>query len=376
MRHFILVVVAACGGGDNHQNQNIDAPRPIDSPNPPTDTPAPFAHGHAKVLNGPTPAGAFTRHVSSVAPENGQWLLTPHQITMTLAMISLQGPTDNMPLTPVSCPVTWDRTMPGLTQLGDCTFDVPPGTYDRLNVDFSTSITTLIEDDGFYSTATGVQTTAPSGGAVPYAWTIGTGFNNLVEPLGTSLTVAPNDTVDLSIVIQGLQSFRADVNNGAVTPNPMRPDLVASAGTLAGIKYYINQAVGTAASYCAGGCAVPPPQGITSVSVYYPSATTVTMVGLGLNGTPNNCGPIMPSFIADPKSYVGLDSTGTLGVALSGNGYSSYSALVAMPQTTTTQLYCQDSTTDPMPSGGSFASGAPAIQAPANNQGTYILVAD
>jgi hypothetical protein len=279
-----------------------------------------------------------------------------------------------MPLTPVNCPVTWDRTMPGLTELGDCTFDVPPGTYDRINVNFSTSITTLIEDDGFYSTATGVQTTAPTGGAVPYAWTIGTGFNNIVEPLGTTLTVAANDTVDLSIVLSGLQSFRATVNNGAVTPDPMRPDLVATAGTLAGINYYVSQALGTAASFCAGGCTAPP-TGITAVSVYYPAATTVTMVGLGLNGTPNNCGPIMPSFIDDPKAYIGLDSSGNIGVALSGDNYSSYSALLTMRQTTNTTLYCQNSTTDPMPAGGSFASGAPTIQSAGNSQGAYVLVA-
>jgi hypothetical protein len=188
------------------------------------------------------------------------------------------------------------------------------------------------------------------------------------------LTVAPNDTVDLSIVIQGLQSFRATVNNGAVTPNPMRPDLVASAGTLAGIKYYVSQALGTAASFCAGGCANPP-TGITSVSVYYPSATTVTMVGLGLNGSPNNCGPIMPSFVADPRAYIGLDANGVVGAALSGDSYNSYSALIAMPQTATTTLYCQNSTTDPMPTGGSFASGAPNIQSAGNSQGGYVLVA-
>jgi hypothetical protein len=374
MRYLALVVLAACGGDGGHQQMTFDAPPLIDSPVQTHDGPAAVAHGHAKVLNGPTTARGFTRHVASVAPENGQWLITPHQITMTLAMVSLGGGTGNMPLTPVNCPVTWDRTMPGLTELGDCTFDVPPGTYSTINVVFSTSITTLIEDDGFYSTATGVQTTAPTGGAVPYAWTIGTGFNNIVEPLGTTLTVAANDTVDLSIVLSGLQSFRATVNNGAVTPDPMRPDLVATAGTLAGINYYVSQALGTPASFCAGGCTAPP-TGITAVSVYYPTATTVTMVGLQLNGTPNNCGPIMPSFIVDPKAYIGLDSSGNIGVALSGDNYSSYSALLTMRQTTNTTLYCQNSTTDPMPAGGSFASGAPTIQSAGNSQGAYVLVA-
>jgi hypothetical protein len=371
MKKLALVVLAACGGGDNNHQTPFDAPRTIDVPGLTHD--APFAHGHAKVLNGATPTGAFTRNVASVVPENGQWLITPHQITMMLSQVALSGPNNEMPLMPISCAVTWDRSMPGLTQLGDCTFDVPPGTYDTIHVDFGSSMSTLIEDDGFYSTASGITTTAPSGGATPYTYSFLSG--QFTESLGSPITVAPNATVDLSIVINGLQSFHATVNNGTVTtPNVMRPDIVVAAGTLAGIKYYVSQALGTAASYCAGGCAAPP-VGITSVSVFQPAATTVTGVSLGLNGTPNNCGPIAPSFIFDPKSYVGLDGSGVLGVALSGDSYSSYSALIAMPQTTTTTLYCQDTTTDPMPSGGSFASGAPAIQTAGNSQGTYILVA-
>ena len=59
------------------------------------------------------------------------------------------------------------------------------------------------------------------------------------------------------------------------TPNsaPMRPDLVATVGSVAAVEYYVLQQLGTAGSYCAGGTCTSV-TGISSVGVYYTGPTT------------------------------------------------------------------------------------------------------
>jgi hypothetical protein len=163
--------------------------------------------------------------------------------------------------------------------------------------------------------------------------------------------------------------------------DPGRPDIVATVGDLAHIKLFASPQLNTAGSYCWGGCTSVPPGGITAVSVFYTSQTSVAMVGVRLNGTPQNCGTqLFPAFCNDPKCYVGRDSNNVVGWAVgSTQQFTSYSAVFAMPMVAnigeSTPLYCMNTTTDPMPPGGSFASGAPAIQTSGVNLGNYTLVA-
>jgi len=350
--------------------------------------------GTARIVNGASPVGTalFAPPPPPAPPENGQWLASPKHLEMKLITIGLSP---NGGLITVDCPVVYDSMQPGGVQLGECPFTLPPGTYDTLDVGFSTDVKVIIDDAaaGLFTTSTGVQITEPVGGAQEVTYKIGgmTGETRLSPiKLPQALTVAEGDSVLVSVVIDALQSMRVTVNGTAVTlghtgspyPNdPGRPDMVATAGQVAKIKTYVSASLGTAGSYCAGMCTTPPTQGITAVSVFYTSTSSVGMVNLRLNGTPQTCAMnLYPAFVNIAESYVGLDTNKVAGWAVFGQqDFKTYSAVFAMPQVTditdTTDLYCQNTTTDPAPSGGSFASGAPAIQTAGNSLGTYTLVA-
>lgn len=351
--------------------------------------------GTATLYNGASPAGTslVTERPSGVAAD-GKWLVTPNKLTMKLTKIGLSG-TGGGPRETVDCPVIYDITQPGLAELGDCPFTVPPGTYTSLDLSFSTTISVLVDDatNGLYSTSAGVQTTPPAGGAAEYSYTISgfTGDEAGLSPINLPkpLVVADGDTFQLSIVMSALQSMRFTVAGTTVTPgwagtsynDPGRPDIIGTVGSLAKIKFYTGPGLDTAGSYCAGGCTAIPPTGITSVAIYYTSPTSVAIAGMQLNGPPVSClTPGSGSFVNDPRSYIGLDASGVVGWAgASDNMWTNYNVLYAMPQVAniseSTALYCSPTSGDPSPSGGSFASGAPAIQMPGNSLGTYTLVA-
>src|SRR5205807_8209528 len=139
----------------------------------------------------------------------------------------------------------------------------------------------------------------------------------LAKPLVLSDTT---QVTTLNVVINGLQWFHANVNNGVVTlgwpgtnfKDQFTPDIVGSGGSLAGIEFYASTPLGTAGSYCAG-CVVMPR--VAAVIVYYTSASTPSMVSLTPGGTTTACNPFaaVGTFLNDPtKSYLGLDANGNL----------------------------------------------------------------
>ena len=362
----------------------------------------PTVQTRARFFNGATPAGgpsvqlgfAPAAALTATVPGNGRWMLSPDRVTMTLTHIRLGGgATGNGgggSGSDVTCSITYDKSKPGLTQLSDCAFAVPAGTFNTLNLTFSASFDVYVNDavNGFYSTATGIVTAPPAGGAQQLTVTLNDGTSGLSPiKLPKELVIADSGTAaTASIVVNGLQFFRVDVNNGNVTlgwasagnPTPMRPDLVGTVGVPAAVEYYVAQALGTAGSYCAGACTSP--TGITAVAVYYTSATTPAIMGMNLSGTPATCSPIGVSFVNDPRGYQGLDAAGNLGWATaSDTSWKTYTAELRMARVSalggTTTLYCKTRSTDPAPAGGSYASGAPNIAVPANSLGTYILVA-
>ncbi|HSV08963.1 MAG TPA: hypothetical protein VLI07_20775 [Candidatus Binatus sp.] len=334
--------------------------------------------GHPAALRGDRP--------SAVVPKDGQWYLSPDQMILTVTSIQLLGGSTG-PVA-VNCPFTYDRSQPGLTKLSDCPIAVTPGTYSGLDVEISPTYQVLINDsdNGFYSTGTGVVTSPPAGGA--QYLTVTTTSLGVFSAFPAPIDVGPGASPTLSVVVNGLQFFRVQVNGGAVSlgwpdvgdTDPKRPDMTVSVNALASVAFYSNQGIGSAGAICTGGACSPPPlQGVIAAYVFYSSANTPTWIQLVLNGTPAGC-PIGVSGAFNGNGYLGLDATNTLGWALpTDSSFSSYSTEFNMAQVTTlggsTTMNCQQISTDPAPAGGNFSSGAPVISSPDYSAG-FVLVAN
>ena len=375
-------MVAACGGGDTGVSVT------------------------AKVLNGATPGGAArTAPLVAPVPQNGNWDLSPNKMKLKLVRVSLSdsangaGSGTSADLT--DCTIEYDRDKAGLATLVECPFTLTnAGTYHGFNVSFDSSYDVLIDDaaNGFFSdpaAASKISTTMPSGGAqfVTVKTMGGTTFGAsgaLPEPI----TIADGDQVTLSIVVNGLQFMRVAVNGGTVSlgyfgnGDPFRPDMTASFGDVARVNFYVQTAINTALSRYAGGdtSSPPPPQGITHINAFYSNATTASALFVGLNGEPMSCGPLGSAGAIGAAAengyggYLGRDSAGTLGWALPKDStWTAYSAEFAMAEATnlgaTTTLYCKKLTSDPSPTGGTFASGAPMITSNADYSVEMKLVA-
>lgn len=266
----------------------------------------------------------------------------------------------------------------------ECPFTVAPGTYTSIFLGFDATYQVLIDDsiNGFYTTSSGITTgEAPAAGAEYLSVTSassGDTFGN-TSYLASPLTVAEGDTVTVSIVVSGLQFFRVSVSGGAVSlggdtnSDPFRPDMTASVTAPASLGFYVAPEIGTALSYNSSTSGASE---IRSVSTYYSSATTPTFLVLGLDGTPSTCSPIgVSGAINGPPNgntlggYLGLDSEGVLGWALpTDDTWATYATEFNMAQLTTlgetTELNCEEISSDPAPSGNTFASGAPTITSP------------
>lgn len=319
-------------------------------------------------------------------PSDGNWLLSPDQMILTLTRIDLTTDSDStsVTLSDSTCTITYDRSQVGLAELVDCPFTVAPGTYTSIILYFDATYQVLIDDstNGFWTTPSGITTgDAPAAGAEYLSVTTtssGETFGN-TSYLASPLTVAEGDTVTVSIVISGLQFFRVNVSGGTVSlgddtsSDPFRPDMTASVTAPASLGFYVAPEIGTALSYNNSSSGASE---IISVSTYYSSATTPTVLVLGLKGTPSTCGSFgISGAINGPPNdntlggYLGLDADGVLGWALpTDNTWTTYAAEFSMSQLTTlgetTQLNCRNISMDPAPSGNTFASGAPAITFP------------
>ena len=358
----------------------------------------------AHVLNGATPAtllsvgmaqpAAGNTAAAAAVPANGYWLLSPDNVSMRIVRVQLTGGPGGNGAT-VDCTATYSRFNIGLSPLVDCPFPAPAGTYNGVNVVFSSTYSVQISDaaNGFYTSPFGVVTTEPAGGAKGLIVTVGGSSANADEisvaiPFAAPLVVSPDTPPSLSVVINGIQFFHVSVTGGVVAlgwpgtgyADAFRPDVVASVGSLAKVGFYSAQEINGTGSYCAGNCAAPPPTGVTSVAVYYAGPSQPAMVSTQLNGTPPGCGPFGAEFINSTRSYLGLDSGGNLAWAMpADNTWATYSAELRIAELASlgasTTLYCQNRSTDPAPAGGSYASGAPAIAIAGNSLGTYVLVA-
>ena len=346
-------------------------------------------------FSGATPAGhpAALRAVRpntlpmDVVPKDGQWYLSPDKMILTVTSIQLQG--GSMDPVAVNCPLTYDRSQPGLTKLSDCSFAATAGTYSGLNLGISSTYQVLINDsvNGFYSTSSGIVTSSPAGGA-QYLTVITNSFSGIASQFPAPIDVSSSAPPTLSVVVNGLQFFRVQVSSGAVSlgwpdvgdTDPRRPDMTVSVDALANVAFYSNQGINSAGAICTGGaCAPPPLQGVIAAYVFYSSTNVSTWIQLVLNGTPSGC-PIGASGAFNGRGYLGLDTTNTLGWALpTDNSFSSYGTEFNMAQVTmlsgSTTLNCKQISTDPAPAGGNFSSGAPVISSPDYTAG-FVLVAN
>jgi hypothetical protein len=348
--------------------------------------------GKARFYNGATPGTAGTPanlSVAAAAPFNGTWAVSPDKVTLHLKKIMLLSNGNNGTSADVDCTVEYDKSKPGLTQLADCPFSVDAGTYSGLSLTFGGSEDILINDavGGFYTTSAGVVTSAPAGGAQALTFSpqgSGGDWTPSLTTFPAPLTVADSTTLTLSVVVNGLHFLWVTVSGGQATltgsTSPQRPDLVYAIGSLARVEYYVNNQIATTGAYCTTQCSSGNiPLGIKTFGLYYTDASTPTMVGMAYNGYATNCQSLGPAFLTSPKSYIGLDATGNVGWAIPASyDYAAYTAEMRVQRVSalggTTTLYCKTRSTDPAPAGGSYASGAPAINQAANAIGTYILM--
>lgn len=349
-------------------------------------------NGFGRVLfyNGAT-SGAAGGTAATGVPANGIWAVTPDYVVMhlpTLILTSSEGAKE----VDIGCAVPFQKTNGTLTKITDCPFITDTGTYTSMTLVFTADQELLINDSasGFYTTPTGVTLTAPAGGAKPLPYTVpqsanGTWTATFAFP--TPVQLRQTASTSFSFVVNGLHSITVQVSGGQASlsgaPAHQRPSIVATVGETAftGVEYYVQQQIGTAGAYCSSECASTIPAGVKSFALYYSNASTPIMASLDYNGPASNCSNLGPSVIDNTaKSYIGLDGSGNVSWAMpSGQDYASYVAEMSVQRvfalSGTTTLYCKNRSTDPAPAGGSYASGAPAINAPANSLGTFVLVA-
>jgi len=370
----LVVALVGCGGGGGDRvdggNGGADAAAGIDA--------AAGAHGTARLLNGATPPTAALWSLPRPgAAAAGNWQLSPDQLRLTAQSLELLGESGPVTVTLADCQVTYDRSQPGLTQLGGCPFEVPPGTYSAARVIFAADYDLLIDDavNGFYTdpgATTGLSPVAPISGAQFISVSAGASFGGtgVFDP---AVVVNAGDQITLSVVVDALQSIIANVSGSGDLAfgadgngNPGRPESVVAVGTPAAVAYYVNDLLGTPLSYLAGVAG----QGIMAISVLYSNGTTPVFLDMHDNGQPTGCGPfdVLFYFSGAGHGYLGRDSGGVIGWAGTDDGFTGYTSVMRMTEAAgvgdPTVFECLETTTDPAPAGDSFASGAPDIPSP------------
>src|SRR3989442_11804393 len=105
---------------------------------------------HARILHGPsqvvaaaTAAGAPS---PSAVPADGHWALSPEQSRVTLTSLAFQGTDGNVATADLGgCMPTYVRDTAALTQILDCPFDLPPGTYVGVGIGVLTTFDVLVD---------------------------------------------------------------------------------------------------------------------------------------------------------------------------------------------------------------------------------------
>ena len=347
--------------------------------------------GMAQMLNGASPGRVQSvAPLVRAAPMEGIWQVSP--TVLKAPLVGLQFTEQDLGQVPridlTDCAITFDLRMPGLAQTVACPFTLPAGTYTGVAPVFGATYEATIDDavNGFYTdpgSPAKLSATAPAGGAAPVTLTNPATMGGSAVTFPAPIVVADGGTIAISVLLNGLQSLQINVTGGVpkfgVDGMGMAgfPSSTAAAGMPAAISYYVNGTLGTPYSYRASAVGMD----AFAVGVLYSNDMKPAFLSMGINGQLSNCGPIQARFVFPGKhnGYLGLDSAGVLGwVGYSDGANQTISAEMAMPQASTlggsTSFKCLQTTTDPMPPGDSFSSGAPMIGTPSRME-TMLLVA-
>lgn len=371
--------------------------------------------GTARFLNGATPGASSSQRVRGLAPAdvsspvpppppappaNGPWVVSPDQVRVRLARLQFIAGRDMHRVSLGSeCVVTYDKAAPSLSTRLDCPFELEPGTYETLGLEFSDTYQVLIDDEvnGLFTdpaSSTSFSPTRPAGGAGfvdfrvpapdnPDTWTQST---RLLAPL----VVSVGQPVSLDIVMHGLHTIRVEVMNGTATfrgeGDRLWPVLLyPSVNGVSTSEFYTS--AGSADSFV-GGSGMDAAQ----VLLFYETATEPVATMFWFNGAFNGCGgngpPHAEAASAEdpwqvtetgerPGGYLGLDGDTLCWAQRTDERGTSYSALLTLTRLATEgatgTLACQSTSTTPPPaSGTTYAGDCPELAAPQQVEVTLV----
>ena len=370
----LTVAAAACGGKKGAGGGSTPTPTP---------TPSGQVQVHAKILHGPSSTGAAFAPSPfgppPAPPTNGHWLISPDAAKLTVVSITFAGTNGNVQSAQLTnCTPTYVQSSAALSQLADCPFSIPAGSYNQISIGVLTTAEILVSDaaNGFYTTtsaSTGVSTSAPVGGAQFVKMVVpgpgGTGNVLTSESFfPTFFTVDSANAPTFNIIVDMMHTVYFNVSGSTVTIDTSLPqppaNLVASLPNTTG-RYEFYSPTGTSKNTPAPG---PTDNDSGSVRLFYANPPQPSDVFHPVVGPSQ-------AYDADPRGgtgnraggWLGLDNTGTACWALATDDtYGTYAHLCEMVVTSTigaaTTLQCQDTSNVPPPTSGStYASGCPAI---------------
>ena len=353
-----------------------------------------------RVVTGPS--GDTTAR--SVAPNysprvtDGSWWVTPNQVRLTLVGIDWM-PAEVGPPPLQGCTVTYDSSLPPLSTLLDCPFELGPYPYTSVRVNLAPEIEMLIDDstNGLYTdpaSPTLLSSTPPPGGAQFVSLVMqGAGVDPWVGGLrhafSPSFQAAEEETPLLSVALHGIHLTRVSVTDGVPQfsdGETVRPPvwLFPIVGEFGRAAYYTD--ADTTGTQLAA---------TTGLAVFYDSSEPVTVRGAVDSEPPFRCPPVFHpdgNFVTSSFTVVefgggdfqyggslGRDASGTLcwgqpddELSLEPSG-----TMVHMPELSVlgemTTMTCQE-IDGPLPTpseGQTFASGCPSIT-PSDQQVLYL----
>lgn len=337
--------------------------------------------GVARVLNGATPGVAEGARGPSapMAPlADGDWRVSPNRVEVDFREIvfyDTDGGEEWIALT--DCSATYDRDEPSLSRRLDCDFEVPSGTYGAVGLTFDPTVRVLIDEPtiGLYTNGDGVQTTPPSGGAVPSPVVSVSPGNRatLAEPL-----VVEDEPVAIQVVMSGLYTVGVSVDG-----------TTARLAESFGVQIYVTpSAVGATSYYSTSDSALSTTDAGVRLVLFYEDPATpsyafltpgsdIAVCGGGGEGT-YQAHSTSPGELDESGQtiggYLALDDTGTLCFALPTDPtWRTYQAMYRMRRADTvgdpTTLECVQTSEVPSPASGSnWSSGCPSFTPDAQSE--------
>ncbi len=365
------VIAAGCAKKDGGDPMRSPTPTPS-----PTATPL-HVTGHARFLHGPTTTGSL--FAPFAPPANGHWAISPDEARLTFVSLTLVDASNGnaFALDLPDCTPSYVRTSAALSQLADCTFSVPIGTFSKISLGVLNSASILVNDatNGFYTTpsvASGVSTTVPTGGAKAIAFLV-PGAGGVITATGylsTALTVTAGSSPSIDIVVDLIHTVAFDVAGSTVTidtATPAPPALFLPMLSAASGRYEMYSPLGTTQNVLTTG---PADNDSNAIRIFYATPPQPSHVFSPVAG-PNQAWSVDPrsGSGARPGGWLGLDTSGRACWALPANDFTwtSYDRVCELVVQSNlgavASLTCQTgfAVAPPPVSGPTYASGCPAI---------------